>query len=238
VRNPSRYIIVTQICFGISAGYGAFALCRRLRKSGPFLKIKKHAVVLLCLLVSLFHMAELTLFPYPSSNPRHCPFYMVMRGDPDDVAVLDCPFHPGLQCYMYFTHLHRKRAVHGFGGRVWFPELRRHEDPYYIDKYLNETPVDAMPSYVERLAAGLEGANVRYVNIHKWLYSHPSSWKRIARFLEDSRFWKNRGNVRIEPVYEDGDNLIYRVFWRDREEQGMEGKGEARMEGKSPVGGE
>ena len=210
LRNPSRFILVTQICMGISAGYGAFGVLCRLKRAKVFLKRKKMLVYLLAVLFACVHILELSLFPYPSTDPHHCAYYPEIRKDPADVAVLDCPMQTGLQCHMYFTRLHRKRAIHGFGGRVWFPDLWRHEDPFYMEKFLPGIPREKWDEYKRKLEDAMYKARVKYVIVHKWLYPGADSYKIVREFLENKPLWENREKFeKILKVYEDETHIVY-----------------------------
>jgi hypothetical protein len=221
LRNPSRLILVTQLCFGISAGYGVMGLVAFLRRKILFRIPGPRVLFYLAILFASIHLWELTLFPYPSSDPRHCPYYSVMRNDPEDVAVLDCPMQTGLQCHMYFTSLHHKRAIHGFGGRMWLPIVWEHEDPFYIEKMLSRIPPNQWPGYARRLSRAMFQARVKYITIHKWLYPNPGNYQWVIQFLENRTFWENQREYQKSlRVYEDETHLIYRLVpyktWPER----------------------
>jgi hypothetical protein len=122
---------------------------------------------------------------------------------------------------MYFTSLHHKRAIHGFGGRMWLPAVWEHEDPFYIEKMVYQLPRDQWPAYVRRLAGAMFQARVKYVTIHKWLYPNPGHYQWVTQILEDRTFRKNQQEYqRILRVYEDKTHLIYRLVpyktWPER----------------------
>jgi hypothetical protein len=210
LRNPSRYILVAQVCLGICGVYGAMALISKMRKNPLFCGRKGRFVVYTVGLFAMIHVLELTVFPYPSTDPRRSSYYEVMRKDPEDVSVLDCPMQTGLQCHMYFVSLHRKRAIHGFGGRVWFPDLWKHEDPFYLESFIFKTPEKDMPDYVRRLAKAMMEARVKYIVVHKWLYSQRRDYEGILGFLENKSLWETQEYYRqIVRVFEDDDHIIY-----------------------------
>lgn len=212
LRNPSRYIMVAQICLGICGVYGAMAIIKKLRKKHCFNVLRGRFVIYMAGLFALIHIWELTVFPFPSTDTRHCSYYKVMRKDPCDVAVLDCPMQTGLQCHMYFVSLHRKRAIHGFGGRVWFPDLWKHEDPFYLESFISKTPEKEMPCYVDRLSKAMIDARVKYIVIHKWLYPQRRDYESIRKFLENKSLWKTQNYYEdIACVFEDDNHIIYKA---------------------------
>jgi hypothetical protein len=212
LRNPSRYILAAQVCLGICGVYGAAAIINKLRKNERFHALGGRLVVYGAVLFALVHIWELTVFPFPSADPRHSPYYKVMREDPEDSAVLDCPMQTGLQCHMYFVSLHQKRAVHGFGGRVWFPDFWKHEDPFYLESFIFKTPENEMQGYIQKLAKAMYGARVKYIVIHKWLYSQREDYQGVRKFLENKSLWKAQDYYQgIDCVFEDDDRIIYKV---------------------------
>ncbi|MBN1901884.1 hypothetical protein JW926_11230 [Candidatus Sumerlaeota bacterium] len=210
LRNPSRYILPAQVCLGICAVYGAIGVIDKLRKIPRFRPIRKQIVVYAAGLFALIHLWELSVFPFPSTDPKRCPYYREMRKDPEDVAVLDCPMQTGLQCHMYFVSLHGKRATHGFGGRVWFPDLWKHENPFYMDSFIFKIPPEELPDYVKRLAKRMSEARVKYIVVHKWLYASKDACMGIRRFLENESLWRRQNYyANVHCVFEDDDHIIY-----------------------------
>ncbi len=212
-RVPNRFSVVLMLGLAVLAGFGAYWLLTKLRRSRLF-------VAAGCLLLALLLVFEHWSVPLPLTDARIPPAYRMIAAEPGDFAVLQLPMgwrnSFGVQGAentqtQYYQTYHQKRLLSGNNSR---------NPPFKFDYFRGVPILDSLITLqaygrvdAERRAADRAGAgefvdfyDVRYVVVAPGIPGRPpyvDTHDAVVDYVEEV--------LPIEKVYDKEGWLLYRV---------------------------
>ena len=190
IRTPSRFYLVTSLCFAIVASFGA---ARVIEWAG-----RKRAVAAILAYILLFSVVVVESWSAPMHTRtirdlKDAPgFYKWIAQQPDNGAVLEIPpFHgrPGYsegRYRMYYSNIHKRMTVDSESSFL----------PPVIDYIVSENfNSDRTVAYMKKLNA----AGLRYIVYHMWAQQPEQITK--------TRETMARIGAKLEKIY--GDDELY-----------------------------
>jgi hypothetical protein len=182
-RSPHRFLGPFMICVSVLAGYGLSLLFGRLRTARA-----RGALGALILGAIILEYAAIPLSARPLSVS---PFYLTLRQDTRDFALVETPFHLDNGYFVFLQTVHEKRLVGGYVSRN-SPGPVAFVESSHLLQLLGE-PATIGGGDTERLTreehlAFLRRTHVEYVLLHKDLVD-PVGVLRIPAYSRFQKLW-------------------------------------------------
>lgn len=209
-RAPYRFDYLVAFSLAILAAYGTTGIMNRLSapKMPEFTKtfMKVLVITILCALV----VVEFLPIPYATYYGQIPQFYQVLARDRSNYSVIEVPIaNPDQSLYLYYQSAYNKPMIDGSIARNPAYPSTLYETTPFIDQLgtfspnatvhdiINQTyPLLTLAPYI------LEQYNVKYIIVHKDLFSTPTGYLPYVQLLTE---------VLGQPIYQDSSLVAFRL---------------------------